>query len=263
MKDINYQPFGAAQSWTYGNGAKTSRSFDLDGWLIGYDLADRIVNYKDSDLNFDQRFSYDAVNRLTGFNTPSSQSLFSYDANGNRTQLDLNGKIQKSTLDSNSNRLLGISNTNPAKHYSYDAAGNITSDGKTQFIYDGRGRLVQDIGSFGQEQYRINGLGQRIAKISGNDLSGDANQDGSITATDLRLIVLMVQGSQPVNLAADCNHDGKVTNADATCAQAKMADIRVNPSKYLQTATYFVYDEAGHLLGNTIKLAELFRRRFG
>jgi len=259
IKDIHYQPFGAPDSWTYGNGIKTSRSFDLNGRLIGYDLGDRnreltydaagrIINYKDSDLNYDQHFNYDGLSRLTGFASSNSQSVLDYDLNGNRTQLNQDGKTITSNLDSNSNRILGV-NSLPAKNYRYDSAGNIINDGRTQFIYDGRGRLVQANGSFGQEQYRINGLGQRIAKISGNDLSGDANQDGTITSTDLRLIVLMVKGSQPVNLAADCNHDGKITNADATCAQAKMADMRVNPSEYLQAATYFVYDEAGHLLG--------------
>ena len=57
----------------------------------------------------------------------------------------------------------------------------MTSDGYTTFTYDGRGRLVKVSNiAIGSEQYRINGLGQRDAKVTGvaPDLSGDANQDG-------------------------------------------------------------------------------------
>ncbi|WP_054758383.1 hypothetical protein [Methylomonas koyamae] len=57
-----------------------------------------------------------------------------------------------------------------------------------------------------------------------------------MTAVDLRLIVLMTQGSAPVNLAADCNHDSKITSADAVCTQSKMADMRINPNKYAPLA---------------------------
>lgn len=49
--------------------------------------------------------------------------------------------------------------------------------------------------------YAINGLGQRVAKLSGPppDLAGDANRDGELNTTDLRLIGLMINGSIPVD----------------------------------------------------------------
>ncbi len=266
LSAIQYQPFGLAKSWTFGNGIKTSRGFDLDGRITGYDLggnrsrqlaydaASRITGYNDTNLNYDQNFTYDNLARLTQYSDPKTQISYSYDANGNRFQQMTTGSpSQNYTLDANSNRLLGItSNNQPVKTYSYDAAGHITSDGYNTFTYDGRGRLVKASNvAIGSEQYRINGLGQRDAKVTSNppDMSGDANQDGTINATDLRLIVLMASGSIPVNMAADCNHDGKITTADATCAQAKLADMHLNPGKYVQTGTYFMYDGAGYLLG--------------
>ncbi|CAD6878134.1 hypothetical protein [Methylomonas albis] len=265
LSDIHYQPFGGASDWTFGNGVKTTRSFDLDGRLLAYDLGDRsrqltydaagrITGYTDTDLNHDQSFSYDELGRLTNFSDPASQISYSYDANGNRLQQSDSTLIKNFSLDTASNRLLGITdNTNQIlKNYSYDAAGHITADGYNSFTYDGRGRLVQaaNVG-IGVEQYLINGLGQRVAKVYGGapDLAGDADQDGSLTTTDLRLIVLMTQGAVPVNLAADCSHDGKVTAADASCTQAKIIDMRTNPGKYVQAGTYFVYDGAGHVLG--------------
>ncbi len=263
LSGILYQPFGPAAEWTFGNGIKTTRNFDLDGRLEAYDLggrsrqlsydsAGRLTGYKDTDLNHDQTFSYDGLSRLTGFTAPTTDISYSYDLNGNRTSKVISGNSEEASLDIDSNRLLGITkNSSPLKTYQYDASGNIINDGSHQFTYDGRGRLSKAAGSFGEEQYRVNGLGQRVAKVKGNgiDMAGDADQDGSLTAIDLRLIVLMTQGSKPVNLAADCNHDGKITTADASCTQAKMADMRINPNKYVQVGTYFIYDEAGHLLG--------------
>ena len=266
LSAIKYQPFGSAKSWVFGNGVTTSRNFDLDGRLLSYDLgnrsrqlaydaASRISTYTDSDLNHDQSFSYDKLGRLIAYSDPLTQMTYSYDANGNRTQLLTLGSTSKnSKLDLNSNRLLGItdSNNQTLNSYNYDAAGHVINDGYNTFNYDGRGRLEQASSiSFGSEYYRINGLGQRDAKVTGlaPDLSGDANQDGTLSATDLRLIVLMTLGSAPINLSADCNHDNKITTADVVCAQTKLADMHLHPSKYIQTGTYFVYDEAGQLLG--------------
>lgn len=262
ISNIHYQPFAAPVDWVFGNGIKATREFDLDGRLVAYELgnrtreltydaAGRIIGFHDADLNHDQTFNYDGVSRLTGVDTPSGQTDYSYDVNGNRIKKVAGSSTETSTIDTNSNRLLGVAKNSLLKNYQYDAAGNVTNDGRNQFTYDGRGRLVKATGSFGSEQYLINGLGQRLAKLQGAaiDMAGDANQDGSLTATDLRLIVLMTQGTIAVNLAGDCNHDGKITSADALCTQAKMADMRLNPSKYLPVGTYFVYDESGHFLG--------------
>jgi len=263
INNIHYQPFGLPAEWNFGNGTKTTREFDLDGRLVAYDLgernrqisyeaAGRISGYQDTDMNHDQNFSYDALSRLTGFSTPSSLIDYSYDANSNRTS-KVSGTISNvSTLDTASNRLLGIAeNSSPVTTYQYDAAGTITNNGSHQFTYDGRGRLIKASGSFGTEQYRINGLGQRVAKLKGKqvDMAGDANQDGTLTATDVQIILSMVKRKASVNLAGDCNHDGKITIGDERCTLAKMADMRVNPGKYVQVGTYFFYDEAGHLIG--------------
>lgn len=260
ISGVSYQPFGAPVEWTFGNGAKTTREFDLDGRLVAYDLGDRsrqlsydpagrISAYQDTDMNHDQSFSYDALSRLLIDATPGSEIDYSYDANGNPTGKVADAGSDVSTIDTGSNRLMN--NSNPAKSYSHDAAGNIINDGSHQFTYDGRGRLIKASSLLGTEYYLLNGAGQRLAKLKSNpvDMAGDANQDGSLTATDLRLIVLMSKGSTQLNLAADCNHDSKITSSDALCTQAKMADMRINPSKYAPVGTYFAYDEAGHLVG--------------
>jgi len=232
LSNIHYQPFGPAQDWMFGNGVKTSRSFGLDGRLIDYDLGDRtrqltydaagrITGYRDSDLNYDQSFSYDPLGRLINYTDPASQTSYSYDANGNRTEQQSGAQNKNFNIEAISNRLLSVTDNQlqTLKSYSYDAAGHITGDGYHHFAYDGRGRMVQasSIGH-GSEQYRINGLGQRVAKIHGrtHEKSKDDYHDG---------------------------HDGKRTETDR---HHKEQD---NHSNDAPAGIYFVYDEAGHLLG--------------
>lgn len=220
LSNIHYQPFGSAKDWMFGNGVQTSRVFDLDGHLISYDLGDRsrqltydaagrITGYKDSDLNYDQSFGYDQLSRITNYTDPSTQTSYSYDANGNRTQSVSGTPSKNFNIDPSSNRLLAITDANlkPLKSYTYDAAGHITGDGYNQFTYDGRGRLVQvKNSSIGVEQYRINGFGQRVAKLRVSSNGNSKNDD---------------------------QEDNQ--NSDNESQQ--------------QASTYFIYDEAGHLLG--------------
>ena len=56
-----------------------------------------------------------------------------------------------------------------ARNFTYDVAGNLTSNGNVTFTYDGRGRLTQ--ASTGHK-YWINGLGQRVAKTGPGVTSG-------------------------------------------------------------------------------------------
>jgi hypothetical protein len=80
--------------------------------------------------------------------------------------------------------------------------------------------------------------------------SRPANKDGVLDTADLRLIGLMITGTVPVNLAADCNQDGSVSAVDVACASAKIVAIRLNPQSYVApTGVTFAYDESGHLIG--------------
>ncbi len=93
---------------------------------------------------------------------PASQ-FFTYDPNDNRESLTEDGTPYSYTNLLNSNRLL--STTGPtAKTYSYDAAGNVTSDGLHAYLYDDRGRLV-DVDA-ATVTYEHNGQGQRVRKTT-------------------------------------------------------------------------------------------------
>jgi RHS repeat-associated protein len=58
--------------------------------------------------------------------TIASSWSITYDPNGNRTNLSLNGSPSVYNVEATSNRLASI--TNPARSFSYDNAGNTTSD---------------------------------------------------------------------------------------------------------------------------------------
>ena len=173
-----YDPFGPASGWVWGNGTAHSRNFDLRGLLqsqsmvtdtrtLGYDAAGQLIALNDSrhDLDFD----YNPLGQLTSFTSNSSAPLppsqaMTYDANGNRTSLSESGNSWLYSVQGNSNRLL--SSAGPvAKVYSYDAAGNVVSDGVHSYGYDDRGRLVSV--DAGAATYSHNGQGQRVKKDNG------------------------------------------------------------------------------------------------
>ena len=267
LSGVTYQAFqGPPNGWTWGNGTTYQRSFDTDARLAAYplgartrelsfDLASRITGYGDSAPAYSQSFAYDKASRLTGYTAATGGEQYGYDADGNRTSLTTSFPGASNlayNYSASSNQLDSAATGAQTTTYGYDPTGNTTGDGTNVFTYDGRNRLIAVSNAQGFDYYAINGLGERVAKLSGPpaNLAGDANRDGVINATDLRLTAQMATGQIPVDLAADCNQDGQVTTADVACEQAKMANMRTNPQSYVNPAgTTFAYDEAGHLIG--------------
>jgi len=171
LTNIQYQPFGAVKSWTFGNGQTYNRSFDTDNRLasyplgatvktLSYDPASRLTGI--SDPVTPQTLGYDALNRLTSYATANANQGYQYDANGNRTQLTLGSSPYAYTLNPANNQLQATTGPS-AQTYQYDAAGNLTNDSLHSLSYDARGRLVQA----NTTTYSLNALGQRTAKTSG------------------------------------------------------------------------------------------------
>ena len=265
LSNIGYQPLThVPNGWTWGNGTAYVRTFDQDGRITSYPLATRtrtlqyddagrITGYLDTDSTQSRSFSHDADDRLTQFTSPLGTEQYSYDAVGNRLGLGTTFAGANDATYAYSgpgNRLTSVTAGN-TRTYAYDPTGNTLGDGVSQFSFDGSNRLSQVTNSSGVYRYFVNGMGQRVEKLTGPavDLAGDANQDGRLDTTDLRLIMLMARGYLPVNLVADCNHDGSVTLADVSCTRKKIVDMRMHPENYVSTGRLFVYDEAGHLIG--------------
>lgn len=172
---ITYHPFGGLKSWTDGAGQTHTRNQDQDGrpsgyslgatpWLLSTDSAGRITGQIDgTNATNSGIYGYDSLDRLTGAQLPSTTYGYGYDATGNRTSQTIGAASQAYTTDSASNRLTGIAST-PPKAYSYDANGSVTGDGNATYGYDARGRLQSVTTAAGTTTYRINALGQRVAK---------------------------------------------------------------------------------------------------
>jgi RHS repeat-associated protein len=186
---IRYLPFGTVRGWNWGNGSPASpnvyeRRFDLDGRIISYplghpanggtlrtlsyDAAGRIVATKHAGsptaASLDQRYEYDGLDRLTGFDSAGTSQRFEYDANGNRTQATFGANTYRNIIDVASNRLSSTTGPVPVRRNSFDPAGNLTNDGTIRYSYGSNGRLSGVVVGGVATAYRYNGLGQRIAK---------------------------------------------------------------------------------------------------
>lgn len=183
LSDVLYDINGRVHGWTWGNGTFAVREYDLDGRpqifdsngqsTFTYDYASRLTAVTtDGSVRYNMAPSwshaYDGLDRLTSASRSGLSVTYAYDANGNRTQ---QGGTSASSYSYGSpftsNRLVSISGSQ-SRAYQYDAAGNVISDGLTDFTYDGAGRMVGS--SSGATTYSYNGLGQRIVKRSAGEL---------------------------------------------------------------------------------------------
>ncbi|MEO8306260.1 MAG: RHS repeat-associated core domain-containing protein [Betaproteobacteria bacterium] len=167
LSGAQYLPFGAVQAWTWSNGQLYRRGFDADGRIAALTLGPNMAAYGDERWTF----GYDGLNRLTSAVLPQGESFaYVYDANGNRKQEVRAGAATNYGYAIGSNRLQQSSGAS-VRNFTYDAAGNLTSNGTATFSYDGRGRMNQ--ASTGHK-YWVNGLGQRVAK-TGSGVATGAN----------------------------------------------------------------------------------------
>jgi RHS repeat-associated protein len=143
----------------HGNLIDRSYSFNLgtddNGNVVG------ITNYRDNSRS--QSFGYDWLNRIIlGASQGSAGALawgenYSIDAWGNLTISRMAGKPNGNNFTCSSDNL------NRVTCLSYDAAGNVTSDGIMTYSYDQENRLL----SAGGETYTYDADGKRIKKSGG------------------------------------------------------------------------------------------------
>ena len=188
IDQIKFLPFGGPRSWTWqmASGPQPhERIFDTSGRIVRYPLcgfvrdliydeADRIASYTHYDAvlgatlasnALNQAFAYDELGRVINIVTSSAWWSIGYDANGNRTSVNVSGNASTYTTSSTSNRLESI--TNPARSFSYDNAGNTTSDSTSYTgTYNLAGRLTTLTKAGTTSTYTYDGLGRRIRKVN-------------------------------------------------------------------------------------------------
>ena len=254
MNAMSYDPFGPLKTWTFGNGQSMQRNYNQDGQLdtytrgsasidLNYNLTGTVKEQLDaSNAANNQSYGYDALQRLTHFN--STTPSYTYDPNGNRESAVQGSTTQDYLIDPASNLLQGID----ALTYTYDALGNTLNDSSHSYQYDERNRLNKiDAGTANELRYIMNALGQRVAKLgTQSPQPGDANGDGRITRDDVYTLNNQLLQRNTAAGSPDCNQDGIINTQDTLCINTKSQSNITNPSS---AKTYYAYDEAGHLIG--------------
>jgi RHS repeat-associated protein len=172
LSGVKYEPFGAANGWTWGNGSTVSRTYNGDGLVsqivtasvtLGYsfDNANRISGITDSSNSaLSWTYGYDPLDRITSGTTSAINDGWTYDANGNR--LTQTGTTAITFHVSSTDNQLTATTGGLTRSYTYDAAGNTTAYGSYTFSYNNRGRMKSTSGK--STNYLYNALGQMIEK---------------------------------------------------------------------------------------------------
>ncbi|MFO1434846.1 MAG: RHS repeat-associated core domain-containing protein [Gammaproteobacteria bacterium] len=188
LSNVTHTPMEPITGWTWGNGTVHPRTLDADYHVRSYKIgsATRDLTY-DSEGNLlivvDSATSSlgptytnaDDLGRVISETNLAKNLAWTYDSNGNRisTRIGLGNTPYSLTYSGSSNRLLSLSGPT-ARTFTYDAAGNITSNGSLIYQYSARGRLAavnpQALTSW--SNYRYNALGQLRAR----DMDADTNR---------------------------------------------------------------------------------------
>jgi RHS repeat-associated protein len=110
-------------------------------------------------------FSYDAASQLTGAmlsgGGPSLVNYaYSYDAAGNRTREQINAAVNQAAFN-NTNQLVMLQQGARARQLTYDANGNLTSDGLRRFDWDALDRLTAVVTGNHRSEFSYDGLDRR------------------------------------------------------------------------------------------------------
>lgn len=184
-----YQPFGPATSWIYGNGLARKLSYDWDGRLTsggvyngsaavqnlayGYNssnLATSITNNVDGFASVS--FSYDALSRLNSHTNQggATTTTDSFDSVGNRTGRTQTGSAARSYAYTGAGSQLSSISGAESRSFSYNAVGNQIgesgSNGARTYVYDGFQRLQSANVNGVTGDYGYNALNERVWKAA-------------------------------------------------------------------------------------------------
>ena len=120
-------------------------------------------------------YTYDGLQRLIGaVESPGSSYAYQYDVAGNRTDVTTNGTLTQHRAYDAANQLLSGT---------YDAAGNLLTDGSGTYSYDALGRLTAGASGAQSSTYSYNGDGTLVGQASdcvttgyAQDLAGGQSQ---------------------------------------------------------------------------------------
>ncbi|MDO3623198.1 RHS repeat domain-containing protein [Ralstonia pseudosolanacearum] len=216
LSKIQYQPFGKPIGWTWGNGTPYTRSFDLSGRLARFPLGATSGNGTTPN-GLSRTVNYDAASRISAYtHTDTSGST------GSSTATAANQTFGYDDQD----RVISYLPSNSSQSYSYDANGNRTG----QTI--GGSSYTQTVDLASNRQTASTGPS---ATRSSYDAAGNLTSDGSTTYS-----------YSDRGRLASVTKNGTTTNY----LYNGLGQRVVKSGNNVPTgATRYVYDGAGHLLG--------------
>jgi RHS repeat-associated protein len=176
---VTYLPFGPVSGYTLGNGQVVTRTYDANYRLtdltspaFSLHVVRDVMGNSPGANPATERYTYDALNRLTGITEADGSTLESvtYDPTGDRLSKSGSGQAT-GTYSYNPGTHQLVATGNQAR--TVDANGNttgLTEAGVTSVLgYDDRNRLstVQQ-GQDTVASYTYNALGERVRKIAGS-----------------------------------------------------------------------------------------------
>jgi RHS repeat-associated protein len=234
LSGVTYEPFGAVNAWTWGNGTTATRTYDTDQKIFqissagvkgySYDNAFRITGMTDTSLGQSNwTFGYDLLDRITSGVSSAATRGWTYDANGNRlTETGTNASTY--TISPTNNQINSVTGS-LTRTYSYDAAGNVLSWTGVTGGYNNRGRLITMTNSSTAEtsNFTYNAQGLLIDDNSGSfgtiliwydeagHLLGEYNPSGSLNQEtiwlgDTPVATLRTSGSSVAIYYVHTNH---------------------------------------------------------
>jgi YD repeat-containing protein len=118
-------------------------------------------------------YTYDPLYRMKQASYSDGTVLkYTYDAVGNRLTEELTGGIVNSYIYDAANRLTSVDGI----AYTWDANGNLLSDGARSYTYDAANRLIGLNGVGLAVSYSYNGLGDRLSETA-NELTTQYTMD--------------------------------------------------------------------------------------
>ncbi|MEF9387001.1 RHS repeat domain-containing protein [Ralstonia solanacearum species complex bacterium KE056] len=216
LSGIQYQPFGKPTGWTWGNGTAYTRSFDLSGRLTQFPLGATTGNGTTPN-GLSRTVNYDAASRITAYTHADTSG-----STGSSTATAANQTFGYDDQD----RLISYLPANSSQSYSYDANGNRTGQtiggsGYTQTVDPASNRQTASTGP--------------TATTNSYDAAGNQTSDGATTYS-----------------YSDRGRLASVTKNGTTTSYLYngLGQRVVKSGSNVPTgATRYVYDEAGHLIG--------------
>ena len=224
LSGISYEPFGPTIAFTYGNGVKDTRGYDLDYRInllsdtgtgavqklnYQYDVANNVLGIQDGvNVGNSQIFVYDPLNRLTSGTGAYGNQTWTYDPVGNRLTQTASGVATNYGYAQGSNRLATIASAGTTQTVGTTAAGNIKSFSPafgpvTSITYNQANRIATaKAGGGNLLQYTYDAFGQRVVKLSSATTLFQYDQSGHLLeqadGTGSAQVDYIYLGDQPI-----------------------------------------------------------------